>query len=226
MRIVIIGLGGIGSVVSEYLCMYLNSLSIRDNIKFDVLLIDGDKYEEKNKERQKYKTETNKAYEKYNYLSECYKQLSFDYLATYITPDNVDDIIRDDDTIMMCVDNNKSRNWVGKCGARHNSINIISGGNDYTTGSVTIHIRKDGKDITPTIYQFHPEIDNPEDRGPGEPSCQQLQQSIPQLLFANVMAASWMLWAFYNFMQGKVGISDIYFDGILCSALPKKYLPS
>jgi len=48
-RIVVIGLGGIGSALVEPLCRFLN---FDDKAEWQVVLVDGDNYEEKNTSRQ------------------------------------------------------------------------------------------------------------------------------------------------------------------------------
>ena len=57
-NIIIIGLGGVGSILSGHLCRFLN---FSDDLPKNVLLVDGDEYESKNFERQEFTRIGNKA---------------------------------------------------------------------------------------------------------------------------------------------------------------------
>ena len=73
-------------------------------------------------------------------------------------------------------------------------------------GNVLLHIRRDGKNITPPLAsKYHPEIQNPTDKHPGEieeaKGCAAMVQSEPQLLITNNLIAANMLTAFYNIVD-------------------------
>ena len=85
-----------------------------------------------------------------------------------------------------------------------------------------IYVKKGGKELTPDICAYHPEIDSPTDKSPEDMSCEELSESSPQLFFTNLGAATIMCWAFYNvIIRNDVNISEVYFDIISMTSLSK-----
>lgn len=210
VNLVIIGLGGIGSILVDRLCRFVN---YSRDIDPTFLLVDGDTYEPKNYERQEFSRLGNKAEIKRTDLQMAYPRLEVRSFDNYIDSDNIGEVIKDDDIVFMCVDNHKSRMIVSNYCTTLKNITLISGGNDFTDGNVQIYVRKDGKDLTPDLCRYHPEIKNPDDKMPHEMSCQELAQVEPQLYFANLGAATIMCWAFYNVVvKEEYDRSEIYFD--------------
>jgi len=219
MRIVIIGLGGIGSILSDKICRYLN-YSLQET-ETNVVLVDGDAYERKNYERQEFTNLGNKATEKGGELQSKFKNLNIQPLPIYIDTENILDVISDGDTIFVCVDNHKTRSIVNDyCKALRN-VTLISGGNELTDGNVQIFIRKRGKSLTPDLAMYHPEISKAKDKLPTEISCGELVQSEPQLFFTNLTVATIMCWVFYNILNSNMQVSEIYFDIQQMKVLPK-----
>lgn len=216
LYITIIGLGGVGSVLSERMARYLN---YSREMKAEILLVDGDEYEPKNYERQEFNKLGNKADTKADELQIKYPELVFDAEESYVNNDNIESIIREDDIIFLCVDNHKTRMIVSNYCKTLKNTTLISGGNDFTDGNVQLYVRRDGKDLTPDLCAYHPEIANPDDKSPEEMSCEELSQSDPQLYFANVSVATIMCWIFYNaVVKGHFEVSEVYFDMIRMSA--------
>jgi hypothetical protein len=92
-------------------------------------------------------------------------------------------------------------------------VTLISGGNEFTDGNVQIYVRKEGKDLTPDLCAYHPEIANPDDKLPEEMSCEELSNSDPQLYFTNLGVATLMCWSFYNVViKEQYERSEVYFD--------------
>jgi molybdopterin/thiamine biosynthesis adenylyltransferase len=210
MNIVIIGLGGIGSILVDRISKFIN---YSRDIRAKFLLVDGDSYEDKNYERQEFSFLGNKAEVKQKDLQMTYSRLDVRSFDSFVDTTNIKEIINDGDVVFMCVDNHKSRMIVSNHCKSLSNIILISGGNDYTDGNVQIYIRKDNKDITPDLCRYHPEIAKPDDKMPHEMSCQELAMSEPQLYFANLGAATIMCWAFYNVVVKEVyDRSEIYFD--------------
>lgn len=211
MRIVIIGLGGVGSILVERMCRFLNYSRDLDNIT--IFLVDGDDYEPKNQERQEFMQFGNKAEIKITELSLNYASIMFDYNPNYVNPGNIQDVISDGDIVFLCVDNHKTRNLVSSYCRTLTDITIISGGNELTDGNVQLYVRKGGADLTPDLCAYHPEIANPDDKLPDEMSCEELSQSEPQLYFTNLGVATIMCWVFYNaIVEGDYERSEVYFD--------------
>ena len=125
---------------------------------------------------------------------------------------------------MLCVDNHATRKLVNDHCAKLKNICLISGGNDGvgkdsggtvrrgTYGNVQIYVRKNGKDITPSLAKFHPEIETPADKMPHELNCTDLVLSKPQILFSNLAVASAMLNALLLYLSGATHYSELGFD--------------
>jgi len=211
MNIKIIGLGGVGSILIERLCRFLNYSQV--DTSFVITLIDGDEYEDKNLERQEFIRLGNKAEIKASELKIKYLNLIIEYITEYITVDTITRGIGEKDIVFLCVDNHKTRMVVSNYCKTLNDVILISGGNELTDGNVQIFIRKGGVNITPDLCTYHPEIATPDDRSPDEMSCEELSKSEPQLYFTNLSVATIMCWAYYNVVvQQNINASEIYFD--------------
>ncbi len=211
----IIGLGGIGSILSEHLCRFLN---FQRNIISNVILIDGDSYEEKNLERQVFQRLGNKAEIKKTELTYRFDRIDFSACPEFINSDTIKNIINNGDIIFLAVDNHKTRKIVSDYVSTLNDIVLFSGGNELTDGNVQLYLKKGGIDLTPKLTTYHPEIENPQDKLPEELSCQELEESSPQLLFTNLTVATLLCQMFYNYLNGNFKFSEVYFDILnMCS---------
>jgi len=216
MKIVIIGLGGVGSSLVNMLCRYLNFSNEEGS---HMLLVDGDSYETKNFDRQEFFQLGEKAEIKAADLELKFERIKFDTYNSYINPDNISEVIQSDDIVFICVDNHKSRMVINNYCKTLENITIISGGNELTDGNAQLYIRKDGKDLTPDLCVYHPEIANPSDKLPDEMSCEELSKSEPQLYFTNLSVATLMCWAYYNgVVRGQYERSEVYFDMLTMTA--------
>lgn len=210
MNIVVIGLGGVGTILSGAICRYINYTHNEDCI---MLLVDGDHYEPKNLERQEFTQMGNKAESKAHELEVRFDKIQFETYNSYINESNISDVIKEDDIVFLCVDNHKSRMIINNYCKTLNNVTLISGGNELTDGNAQVYVRKGGVDLTPDLCAYHPEIANPEDKLPDEMSCEELSQSEPQLYFTNMGVATSMCWAFYNsVVKNQHERSEVYFD--------------
>lgn len=210
MNIVIVGLGGIGSILCERLARFLK-YSAEPGVS--LLLVDGDSYEAKNLERQDFTRMGNKAEVKAADLKMQFSRLNVSSFPAFVNDTNLAQVIKEGSIVFLCVDNHKTRMIVSNYCKALTDITLISGGNDLIDGNVQIYIRKDGKDLTPDLCSYHPEIANPDDKSPEEMSCEELSVSEPQLYFANLGVATIMCWAFYNaVIKEQYERSEVYFD--------------
>lgn len=208
-NIKVIGLGGIGSELIDKMSKFLNY----SNVEANVCLVDGDEYEPKNRERQEFSRYGNKARIKENDLKMKYPKLQFSSLNCFVDESTAPQIFQDGDIVFLAVDNHKTRKIVSKEVERLENCLLISGGNELTDGNVQIYLRKDGKNVTPSLTDYHPEIEHPEDKLPSEMGCEELHNAEPQLLFTNVGVATIMCWAYYNVkVLDKTDYSEVYFD--------------
>lgn len=210
LNIVIIGLGGIGSILCEKISRFLN---FDKEINPVMTLIDGDSYERKNLKRQDFTIFGNKAQAKAKELLLKFKRLDVHAINDFVDDKTVSNLIKEKDIVFLAVDNHKTRMIVSDYCKTLSNVILISGGNEYTDGNAQLYIRKGGEDLTPNLCAYHPEIRNPEDKLPGEMSCQELAESAPQLYFTNLTAATIMCWLFYNaVVNNEYTKSEVYFD--------------
>lgn len=217
LNITVIGLGGVGSILIERLCRFLNYSRDYDA---ELLLVDGDDYEVKNYERQEFNQFGNKADVKATEIMLKFPEVPVDSFQAYINETNVAEVIREGDIVFICVDNHKTRNIISNYSMQLRDVTIISGGNELTDGNVQVYVRRGGIDLTPDLCAYHPEIANPEDQLPEEMSCEELSQAEPQLYFTNLGVATIMCWVFYKtIVKGQVDQqSEVYFDILQLSA--------
>ena len=231
IRVKVIGCGVIGGALLPILCRYLN-YSVEKFSDVEMHLIDGDSYEHQNAARQAFRATINKATETADTLAQEFPRIMFRARPGYVTRDTVVTLIREGDIIFSCVDNHASRLAISRRCEELDNVIHISGGNNYTDGSVQIHVRKNQKNLTRPVAdpEYHPEIASPNDENPGEAvpkgdGCQAIVASAPQLLFANNTAASHMLWAFYAQVEGKLDYDEVVFDGMSNQARKFKRSP-
>jgi len=221
MNIVVIGLGGVGSILCDNLARYLN---YSDDLKATVNLIDGDHFEAKNSIRQTFIRLGDKAAVKKAELSHRFDNVNFLDFNEFINEDNVSALIPEDSIVFICVDNHISRKVISDHCSTLQNITVVSGGNEYTDGNVQLHKREGGKNVTASLTEYHPEIEYPEDQSPEDMSCEELSHSEPQLLFTNLTVATIMCWVFYAIHKGEdvTKCGEIYFDITSMATLAKK----
>jgi molybdopterin/thiamine biosynthesis adenylyltransferase len=180
-------------------------LAYGDFPQVEVSLIDGDTYEERNRERQLFTDIGPKATVTANRLRELFPDLMFWDHPDYVDEDNVVRFIREDDVVFLCVDNHTSRKLVSDRAEELDNVTIISGGNDYHDGQVIVHVRRDGKDLTLPVAKHKDDIANPEDEHPRDvqerEGCDVQAASAPQLVVTNNAIAALMLNAFYGVLN-------------------------
>lgn len=227
-RAVVIGVGGIGKFL---LSAFARFLAYDQERTWTLVLVDGDGYEMKNKERQAFSKLGNKAEVTAEELRVQFPELVITAVPAFVAAVGaethadhtrmtvpIDEVIHEGDWIFMCVDNHATRKMVSDHIETLKNIRLISGGNDYTDGNVQIVVRRNGKNVFPALDQFHPEIEQPADRPPFAMSCEELASSgSPQLIFANQMAAALMCAVFWGEINRRLQTEEVYFD--LCNSV-------
>lgn len=224
-RIVIVGLGGVGSWIVQGLCPFLQYSE--DN--YLLIPVDGDDYENKNHTRQIFTELGPKAEVQARWIVDNFSRINVMPLASYISANGakdsikVSEVIETDDIVFSCVDNHKTRKVLAKYCEKLSSVTLISGGNEYTDGNIQVFIRHEGVNLTSTLDKYHPEIAAPKDKAPFEMSCDELARTSPQLIFTNLIVASLMLNAFYSIKIGKFDTlkSEMYFDILQNTVAPR-----
>lgn len=213
----VIGLGGIGSPVAQALVQFLG---VSGRVGTTLFLVDGDMYEEKNRERVVFLGGGNKAISKAQELgSICGGALPIVPVPKFVTPYNVHRLLGEQDVVFLAVDNHATRRSVSNRCRKMRDIVLISGGNDGiedgrrgTFGNVMIYERIEGRDVTSPLTRFHPEIAEPRDKRPDEVGCLALARSSPQLLFTNLAVAAAMLGTFYAWLTDGLRYEELFFD--------------
>ena len=221
----IVGLGGVGSIVARYGAVFLASLAKHSNAR--LVLIDGDKFEPRNASRMLFSSFGNKAAVIRDDLLDRFADTRLALVAVedYITRKNIARLLHDGDIIVTAVDNHATRKLVSEfCAGELNNVVLISGGNDGigedssgkvrrgTYGNCQIYIRRNGEDLSPSLTRYHHEIRNPADHLPDEEDCVESIESVPQLLLANLAAASCILNALWLYLSGELHYSELAFD--------------
>ena len=220
----IIGLGGVGGILARYLVVYLDAAGHPVRL----VLIDGDDFEARNAERMLFSRCGNKAaVVREDLLLDLAEDthLTLSAIEEYATAENLGRLLADGDVVFLAVDNHATRRLVGDhCREHLGDVCLISGGNDGigedtsgqrqrgTYGNVQIHLRRGGRDETPPIAAYHPEIANPRDTLPTDLSCTEALVSVPQILFANLTTAAAMLNTFFLHSCGQLGYPELCFD--------------
>lgn len=220
-RIVVIGLGGIGSHLVEPLARYVSGIVDR----VELHLVDGDSYSPGNADRQRMSTGqsgVNKAEVQAGLLRPQFPKLSISARAEFVGDRNVAEIIVEADTVFACVDNHATRKVVSDRARRLRDVLLISAGNDRTDGNVQVYWRQNGRQRTAALDRFHPEIRFPTDRNPADLSCEELA-ALPgggQIIFTNLTAASLALNAYYAATTARLPYGEVYFDVLVNKARP------
>ena len=227
VRVILVGLGGIGSKLAEDLARYM---AFSKNGPKELILVDGDTYSQSNLERQS-AVESDVGQPKAKVWAETlareFKALSIRSIDGYIgesgvKKDNVipiDKLSLEGSATLLGVDNHATRKLFSDYFEKEvqNGV-LVSGGNNLVDGSVLVGVRVGGKSLTPPIDAFHPEIAKPGDKNPADLSCSELAklEGGQQVIWANKMAACLIGNAFYAICEGSVEDlqrqSEIYFD--------------
>lgn len=210
MRITIIGIGGIGSHLADWIACYLDNLQGEHTLT----LVDGDVFEDRNRERQSFEALGNKAQSVGETLAKRYARVAIHAVAEYLTPENADFILLEGEVVFLCVDNHRTRKLASDAAGQLNEIVLISGGNELVDGNAQVYLRRNGVDVKPPLTMYHPEIAFPADKAPYEKNCEELARAgEPQILFTNLTAGVLMANAFRRLMRdGTLPYSEVFFD--------------
>ncbi|MBI4433202.1 ThiF family adenylyltransferase [Candidatus Uhrbacteria bacterium] len=196
MQVTLIGLGGNGTWAVHPIALWL---AHHGGTGTRLTLVDGDSYEEGNRDRQNFQFPGNKAVSKERELRAQMPTLRIDAIPEYCGPENIEFICGEGEIVLLCVDNNPTRKLVSEFVQAHRKDAIvISVGNELEYGTVLVYIRRGGVDITPALHTIE-EIAHPKGKAPYEMSCEELAAvGDPQILPTNFAAASALVSAFWK----------------------------
>lgn len=222
-RIVLIGLGGIGSQLLPPLVRYLG---FRAGPRSRLVLVDGDAYESGNASRQVFPeaaSGTNKA----EALAEAYRgDLVIQAVGDYLDEVNVAGLIRDGDVVLLAVDNHWTRLVVDRHSATLDEVTLISGGNNEIDGNVQLVRRRAGSFVDGGLAEIHGEIGQarPEEFAVRN-GCERQAEERPQLVVTNLMVASAMLNCLWTVLErGSVDYSEVYLDVVANAMRSRSWL--
>lgn len=174
-----------------------------------LLLVDGDNFEDKNKERQPFTDFGNKAEVRAAELTPYFPQTFIAPIPKWVVEDSdntADDeegskitasnLLEEGDVIYAVVDNFACRKLLFETAKNYDNIDVFTGGNSESLdGSVYHYQRRNGQNITDSPLDYHPELVNPPDRNPGQLSCQERAEleGGTQLIATNFMVAALLL---------------------------------
>ncbi|NTU99146.1 hypothetical protein HGA64_04040 [Candidatus Falkowbacteria bacterium] len=210
-NIKVIGLGAGGTHLVHFLAQFLSFRS-EETI---ITLIDGDSFEPKNFQNQRFRSLGKKAELKKHELRDEFDSLRYRSISEYVSIDNVHEVIEEGDIVFLAVDNYATMSLVNTYCRQLDNVVLISGGVDENhdkEGDVCIFIRRNGNDSTPDMTYKHPEIANPKDKAPFEMGCDEVIKSHPARLGTVLAVVSWMMSTFMNYLEGSIDYYEIYFD--------------
>lgn len=216
-RICVVGCGGIGSWLIPPLARFLAT----DGFDGDVMLFDGDKYEDKNANRQDFflgHTGHNKAMTQATKMLNLFPNLKVRAIDQYITAENIDKAVTNNDVVFVCVDNHPARNLIDLHASTLKNVCVFSGGNEEFDGNVHVYYRRAGRNITGRLVDRHPEVASITRGDRADASCEDLiAGGAVQYLVTNFMAAATFLAAFnsiYNHEASdkKKHLQEVVFD--------------
>jgi len=248
VRLILVGLGGIGSKLADELARYM---SYTDKAPKEMLLVDGDVYSQSNLDRQSV-LESDvgkpKAQVWSDGLAQEFKKISFSAICGYIVPDSflpkedkdgtkvmtrivpVSKLQMESAITILAVDNHKTRKMFSDYfqSTVKNGVLINGGNSEGGDGSVITAVRMGGEQIMPAIDTFHPEIREPKDKNPGELSCAELAKidGGTQVIWANQFVAALIGNEVYCVVQGEWeklrARGEVYFDIMQNTASPRQ----
>lgn len=204
-RFIVIGSGGVGNWLIAGLVRILES----EYPGSGLIIVDGDTYEIKNKDRQEFTKMGNKAVVKATDITPNFPSTTIIPIAKWVVSDDfkgvsdedspkikASELLREDDVVFAAVDNFAARKIIFDAAANFQNIDVFTGGNDDELfGSIYHYQKRDGIEITSHPSEFHPEYLNAPDKNPGEMSCQErsLVEGGTQILATNMAVASFIL---------------------------------
>lgn len=117
--------------------------------------------------------------------------------------------------IFICVDNVKTRYELSKYAEQFQNILVINGGNEKTTGQITVYERQQGNALDPNIDELFTNIRPDVDKRPDELSCTHVAPKHDQIAIVNAMVANVMMELFTHWAASGT-LSDFVVRGKPC----------
>ena len=204
-RVVVVGLGGIWSYLRPIVC---RTLTYSKDAPKDLSLIDYDVFSRSNLERQemfpadeaKLKVTVHGQRTRHEFPT-----LKVAEVKQFVTKKNIKTLIKNGDMVLSCVDNQATRKLLAQHVRTLKNAALISGANDEDRGNGHLHLVLGGKELTKGMDECHDNVAKPQDKNPGDLSCEE-RARLPgggQTAVANMWSAAIM--AHYVFQLLKTG---------------------
>lgn len=202
--LVAIGLGGIAQGWLPHVLLYCQTGVLPFS---QITLVDGKDFRHRTRDRQHFHKTRNKAVELCTLWQRVYPDLSLRSRALFVNADNIDEIVTEQSVVLLSPDNHATRKLVSDHAETLENVLLIAGGNDAidesgrdgTEGAVVVHFRACGRDLTPPLTRYHPDVSDSTDTLPTEAGCEELMLSQPQLLATNVFVGTVMAWMLHHY---------------------------
>jgi hypothetical protein len=183
-RITIIGCGQMAKCLIHPLLWHLESLP---DLDAQIQAVDGDE-------------------EKVSRLIDADGQVA--PIPEYLVAANAGRIIEEGDMVLACTSNHATLKLISDHVQMLANVTVVVGGCDFLDGAVMFFVRRKGKNLTlPLASHYHPEIQVPTDRNPGDLADGEAMPSSPPQAVVNVnMVTAVMLAALRRLMM------DDFFD--------------
>lgn len=113
----------------------------------------------------------------------------------YLVQSNAGRIIVEGDVVLSCTSNHSTLKLISDHVQKLANVTVVAGGCDYLDGSVKFFVRRKGNNLTlPLASHYHPEIQIPTDRNPGDLAVDEtIPESSPKAVVNVNMVAAVML---------------------------------
>ncbi len=223
VKIIILGAGGTGG----YVIPHLYRIAFAADRQMRIIVCDGDVVEGKNLIRQNF-VEQDIGRNKAQVLAERYSAafgIECEYISRFVETE--EELLRltapdfrqqiwtgGQETqrviLIVCVDNNKSRQLCHSVFYKQKDLIYIDSGNGEHTGQVVCGVRQNKRTTYKPVCTLYPDMLKDEDKFPSELSCAERTVSAPQSVTANLTAAT--------------AVVSFLYDLLICGELNTRYI--
>jgi len=203
-KVVVIGLGGIWSYLRPILC---RMMTYSQGAPARLKLVDYDVFSRSNLERQEM-FPVDEARLKVTVHAERirneFPRLKVEEVKKFVTKKNIRGIVEDGSIVVSCVDNQATRKLLAEHVRTLKNVALISGASDEDRGNAHLHLVLGGKELTKGMDECHDNVANPQDKNPGELSCEE-RARLPgggQTAVTNMWSAAIMSHYLWHFLKG------------------------
>ena len=223
--IVVVGCGGTGSHYIKELGRLLFG-GHGYNKDLQIILADGDVVEEKNLVRQAFLPQDigrNKAHVMAEILSQVYGVEARFYDRYIDSPIDLEALVRGDAVVLLigCVDNHQCRQSMHRFYMERENCIYMDSANEFSAGEVVIGSRIGNVEMYPDRCQYFPEVLETNEKRRSEESCEVLNQSSPQHMLTNQLAAWVLLVNTAKFLNDEWLGGIFFFDAFKCYCMDR-----